>query len=83
MSNQWKLKQIEMKEARIRKAFEEERASDMMRRRILPAGPIRRGGIGFNRKMDGKGSEYRPGVEVPVEVPAIEESLLNLDEELV
>ena len=79
MSNQWKLKQIEMKEARIRKAFEEERASDMMRRRILPAGPIRRGDIGFNRKMDGKGSEYRPGVEVP----AIEESLLNLDEELV
>jgi len=64
---------------RIGKA-EAEMTSDMMRRRILPAGPI---SGGFNRKMDGKGSEYRPGVEVPVEVPAIEESLLNLDEELV
>ena len=52
------------------------RNSDMMTRRILPAGPIKRGGIGFNRKMDGKGSEYRPGVEVP----AVEESLYTEDD---
>tara|TARA_B100000427_G_C15135979_1_gene432275 strand:+ start:230 stop:451 length:222 start_codon:yes stop_codon:yes gene_type:complete len=37
----------------------------------------------FNRKMDGKGSDYKPGTKIPKKVPAIEESLPNPDEGLV
>ena len=33
---------------------------------------------GFNRKFDGKGSDYTPGTPVP----AIEESLYDLDDDL-
>lgn len=52
---------------------EAKRDSVMSGKPMGPA-PMRRG-IGFNRKMDGKGSEYRPGIEVP----AIEESLMKDD----
>jgi len=46
---------------------------------MLGGAGLIKGAKAFNRKMDGKGSEYRPGTEVP----AIEESLPNPDEELV
>lgn len=58
-------------------AMGEAKRDSVMRRKAKRPTPMPRG-IGFNRKMDGKGSEYRPGTEVP----AIEESLPNPDKEL-
>jgi|10_taG_2_1085330.scaffolds.fasta_scaffold327753_2 hypothetical protein len=53
------------------------RNSDMMTIGTAgPGRPLMPRKAGFNRKMDGKGSEYRPGIEVP----AVEESLYTEDD---
>jgi len=46
---------------------------------VLPAGKLVQTAKAFDRKNDGKGSDYKPGTKIPKRVPAVEESLMKDD----
>ena len=55
------------------------KALEKRKQRKQPEGPP----SGFNRKYNTKGSEYRPGMRLKpkgIEVPAVEESLMDTDD---
>ena len=45
----------------------------------LPAGQLVQTVKAFDRKNNGKGSDYKPGTKIPRRVPAVEESLMKDD----
>ncbi len=46
---------------------------------VLPARKLVQTAKAFDRKNNGKGSDYKPGTKIPKRVPAVEESLMKDD----
>ena len=63
--------------------FGAEKVLKALAKSILPAGRLVQTAKAFDRKNNGKGSDYKPGTKIPKKAPAIEESLPNSDKGLV